>query len=105
MVIGSDGGDSYVVFLYDKIQWIQGTGKNPSLPDAKAQAGYGSSKRCNPRDLFLLWKYVCMYTYSLNSGNGPHFELKGSGTDQVSNIHKFVNFLNHATHQPTLLVY
>ncbi|XP_021945973.1 nidogen isoform X2 [Folsomia candida] len=66
LVIGSDGGDSYVVFLYDKIQWIQGTGKNPSLPDAKAQAG-------------------------LNSGNGPHFELKGSGTDQVSNIHKRSN--------------
>jgi hypothetical protein len=63
LVIGSDGGDSYVVFLYDKIEWIQGTGKNPNMPDAKAQVG-------------------------LISGRGPYHTLKGSGTDQVSSIHK-----------------
>ncbi|CAG7838551.1 unnamed protein product [Allacma fusca] len=68
LVIASDGGDSYALFYYKKIQWIQGTGKNPSLQDAKAQAG-------------------------LISGNGPHhFTLKGSGTDQVSSLHKRSNF-------------
>lgn len=61
-MIGTDGGDSYVAFIYDNIEWIQGTGKNPSMPDAKAQAG-------------------------LISGSGPFYELKGSGTDQVSTLH------------------
>ncbi|ODM99647.1 Nidogen-1 [Orchesella cincta] len=67
LVIASDGGESYVAMIYDKIDWIQGTGKNPNLPDAKAQAG-------------------------LIAGNGgPHYSLRGSGTDQVSSLNKRSN--------------
>lgn len=66
LVIASDGGESYIVMIYDKIDWIQGTGKNPNMPDAKAQAG-------------------------LISGNGPHFSLRGSGTDQVTSLNKYVH--------------
>lgn len=65
-MIASDGGESYIAIVYDKIDWIQGTGKNPNMPDAKAQAG-------------------------LISGNGPHFSLRGSGTDQVTSLNKYVH--------------
>jgi len=63
LLVINDGEESYVVFIYDKIEWIQGTGKNPSMPDAMAQAGFISR-------------------------SGPHFSLEGSGTDQVSNLRK-----------------
>lgn len=64
-IIASDGEDSYVEFIYPKdgIEWIQGTGGESGLPDARAQAGLVSGERI-------------MYT------------LPGSGTDKVVNLMK-----------------
>lgn len=61
----SDGDDSYVEFIYPErgIQWIQGTGSESGLPDARAQAG-------------------------LVSMEGNMFTLPGSGTDRVHNLEK-----------------
>lgn len=65
LVIASDGQESFILFAYpDKgIQWIQGVGKNPNLPDARAQTGFVS-------------------------GDGRFYLLEGSGSDQVSNLNK-----------------
>lgn len=65
LVIVTDTVDTYVMFHYADggIQWLQGDGKNPSVPDARGQAG-------------------------LISGDGRYFALKGSGTDQVRNLDK-----------------
>ncbi|XP_067009862.1 nidogen isoform X2 [Anabrus simplex] len=67
-VIISDGSDSYVELLYaeDGIQWIQGSGHESGLPDARAQAG-------------------------LVSGDGRMYTLKGSGTDQIQYLDKWSN--------------
>ena len=63
-VISSDD-DTYVEFLYPEngIQWIKGTGTASALPDALAQAGFISA-------------------------DGRMYTLKGSGTDQVLNLHE-----------------
>ncbi|XP_047498425.1 nidogen-like [Penaeus chinensis] len=68
LVIATDGKDSYVMFHYAEggIQWLQGDGKNPSMPDARCQAG-------------------------LISGDGRFTTLKGSGTDQVRNLDTWSN--------------
>ncbi|KAI9561912.1 hypothetical protein GHT06_012874 [Daphnia sinensis] len=68
LVIASDNQESFTLFAYpDKgIQWIQGIGKNPNLPDARAQTGFVS-------------------------GDGRFYVLKGSGSDQVSNLNKLSN--------------
>jgi nidogen (entactin) len=65
LVVATDGNDSFVSFLFPDqgIQWIQGTGKNPNLPDARAQSGFVS-------------------------GDGRFYLLKGSGSDQVSSLNK-----------------
>ena len=65
LVVATDGNDSFVSFLLPEqgIQWIQGTGKNPNLPDARAQSGFVS-------------------------GDGRFYLLKGSGSDQVSSLSK-----------------
>jgi len=65
VVIATNGQDSFVMFAYpdNGIQWIQGVGKNPNLPDARAQAGFVS-------------------------GDGRYYLLEGSGSDQVSNLNK-----------------
>ncbi|KAK5643749.1 hypothetical protein RI129_007594 [Pyrocoelia pectoralis] len=67
-VVISDGDDSFVEFLYPEngIQWIQGTGADTGLPDARAQAGFIAAD-----DRF----YV----------------LHGSGTDQIKNIERSSN--------------
>lgn len=64
-LLATDGHESYVVFLYADggLQWLRGKGKNPSLPDALAQAGF-------------------------ISGDGRMRELRGSGRDQVRNLDK-----------------
>lgn len=66
VAISSNGTHSYVELLYpdNGIQWIQGESHPSGLPDAKAQAGFMSEGR--------------MYT------------LKGSGTDQIQNVDKWV---------------
>ncbi|XP_077526429.1 nidogen [Haemaphysalis longicornis] len=69
VVIGSEEGQAYALLLYPQggLQWIQGDGKNPVLPDAKAQAGF-------------------------MSGDGRRFTaLRGSGTDHVINLDKMSN--------------
>ena len=65
LVIASDGQDSFSIFAYplNGIQWIQGMGKNPNMPDARAQAGFVA-------------------------GDGRFHVLKGSGSDQVSNLNR-----------------
>lgn len=65
VAISSDGEDSFVEFLYPEngIQWIQGTGDQSGLPDARAQAGFTSS-------------------------DGKYFTLPGSGTRLVYNLTK-----------------
>ena len=70
MVIATDGQDTFTLFAYpdNGIQWIQGVGKNPNLPDARAQAGF-------------------------ISGDNRFFLLKGSGSDQVSGLSKWVNII------------
>ncbi|XP_031340654.1 nidogen-like [Photinus pyralis] len=68
VVIISDGDDSFVEFLYPEngIQWIQGTGADSGLPDARAQAGFiGADDR--------------------------FYVLHGSGTDQIKNIERWSN--------------
>ncbi|RZB39705.1 nidogen-1 [Asbolus verrucosus] len=67
-VIVNDGTKSFVEFLYPKdgIQWIQGTGDESGLPDARAQAGFISV-------------------------DGKIFTLPGSGTEQVRNLEVWSN--------------
>lgn len=67
MVIATDGQDSFAMFAYPEngIQWIQGIGKNPNMPDARAQAGFVS-------------------------GDNRFYTLKGSGSDQVSSLNKYI---------------
>ncbi|XP_028136673.1 nidogen [Diabrotica virgifera virgifera] len=68
VVISTDGEQSYVEFLYPEngIQWIQGTGDESGLPDARAQAG-------------------------IISPEGKVFSLPGSGTEQVKNLKEWTN--------------
>ncbi|XP_071454679.1 nidogen-like isoform X2 [Hetaerina americana] len=68
VIVISDGESSYVAILYpeDGIQWVQGTGKSSSLPDARGQAGFVS-------------------------GDGRSHILRGSGTHQIRNIDKWSN--------------
>ncbi|XP_057670529.1 nidogen [Diorhabda carinulata] len=68
VVISTDGEQSYVEFLYPEngIQWIQGTGDESGLPDARAQAG-------------------------IISPEGKVFALPGSGTEQVKNLKEWSN--------------
>lgn len=63
VVIATDGADSYAYFLYPSggVQWIQSRGKNPNLPDARAQSGF-------------------------MSGEGRLYTLRGSGTEQARNF-------------------
>ncbi|CAN8003110.1 unnamed protein product [Ixodes hexagonus] len=64
LVIGFEERDAYALLLYPEsgIQWIQADGKVPSLPDAKAQAGF-------------------------MAGDGTRYTLlRGSGTDHVVNL-------------------
>lgn len=70
VVIASDGEESYVEFLYPEggIQWIQGTGDESGLPDARAQAGFVSE-------------------------DGKFKALIGSGTEQIRNLEKLVLFI------------
>lgn len=67
VAIISDGDDSFVEFLYPEngIQWIQGTGDESGLPDARSQAGFVAA-------------------------DGRFYLLQGSGTDQVRNLEKYV---------------
>lgn len=66
VAIISDGLDSYVEFIYPEkgIQWIQGSGSESGLPDARAQAG-------------------------IISLDGEMFTLPGSGTDRVFNLERY----------------
>ncbi|CAG9854211.1 unnamed protein product [Phyllotreta striolata] len=68
VVISTDGEQSYVEFLYPEngIQWIQGTGDESGLPDARAQAG-------------------------IISPEGKVFSLPGSGSEQIKNINRWSN--------------
>lgn len=65
LVIATSDTDSFSLFIYPEkgIQWIQGTGKNPNLPDARAQSGFVA-------------------------GDGRFFQLPMSGSDQVSSINR-----------------
>jgi hypothetical protein len=65
-VIATDDNDSYVIFLYpsDGLQWSQSEGKNPHLPDARAQVG-------------------------MSSGRGSWYALRESGTEQVIHLDKY----------------
>ncbi|XP_069945612.1 nidogen isoform X2 [Cherax quadricarinatus] len=68
LIIVTDMLDTYVLLHYADggIQWLQGDGKNPSIADARGQAG-------------------------LISGDGRFHILKGSGTDQVRSLDKLSN--------------
>ncbi|XP_054720525.1 nidogen-2-like [Uloborus diversus] len=68
VILASDGDDTYAYFLYPSggVQWIQGQGKNPDLPDARAQAGF-------------------------MSGDGRLYTLRGSGTEQERNFDRMSN--------------
>ncbi|KAK3852669.1 hypothetical protein Pcinc_040754 [Petrolisthes cinctipes] len=68
LVILTDSEDSYAIFHYADggLQWLQGDGKNPSLPDARGQAG-------------------------IMSGDGRSFILEHSGMDQVRSLDKLSN--------------
>ncbi|KAK4886874.1 hypothetical protein RN001_003145 [Aquatica leii] len=68
VIVISDGDDSFVEFLYPEngIQWIQGTGSESGLPDARAQAGFIAA-------------------------DGRFYLLHGSGTDQIKNIERWSN--------------
>ncbi|KAH1019720.1 hypothetical protein HUJ04_009502 [Dendroctonus ponderosae] len=68
VVLISDGSSSYVEFLYpqDGLQWIQGTGDESGLPDARAQVGFLSP-------------------------DGKKHTLPGSATEQVSDLEKWSN--------------
>lgn len=65
VAIASNGEESFVEFLYPEngIQWIQGTGDESGLPDARAQAGFVGA-------------------------DGRYFNLPGSGKEQVKNLEK-----------------
>lgn len=69
VVIGSSEREAYALLLYPDggVQWTRAEGKNPNLPDAKAQAGFMSGDR---RRLTA---------------------LRGSGTDHVINLDKMSN--------------
>lgn len=64
-MIVTDSEDSYAIFHYADggLQWLRGDGKNPSLPDARGQAG-------------------------IMSGDGRSFVLEHSGKDQVRSLDK-----------------
>lgn len=66
VVIATDGEETFVEFLYPQggIQWVQGTGQDSGLPDARAQAGFVSV-------------------------NGYLYTLRGSGTDQIQNLDRY----------------
>ncbi|KAL3266111.1 hypothetical protein HHI36_010297 [Cryptolaemus montrouzieri] len=68
VVIVTDGVDSFVELLYPEngIQWIQGTGDESGLPDARAQAGFIAS-------------------------DGSVFTLPASGTEQVKYLESWSN--------------
>ncbi|XP_046389156.1 nidogen-like isoform X2 [Ischnura elegans] len=68
VVLMSDGESSFAALLYpeDGVQWVQGTGKSTSLPDARGQAGFVS-------------------------GDGRVHALRGSGTHQIRNVDKWSN--------------
>ncbi|KAF5302810.1 hypothetical protein FQA39_LY01990 [Lamprigera yunnana] len=68
VIIASDGSESFVEFLYPEngIQWIQGTGSDSGLPDARAQAGFIAA-------------------------DGRFHLLHGSGTDQIKNLERWSN--------------
>ncbi|KAJ8969010.1 hypothetical protein NQ317_007371 [Molorchus minor] len=68
VVLITDGVDTYVEFLYPEngLQWIQGTGDETGLPDARAQAG-------------------------IISPDGRLFTLPGSGTEKVRNLERWSN--------------
>lgn len=65
VVIATDGVETYVELLYPEngLNWIQGSGDESGLPDARAQAG-------------------------IISPEGVLFTLPGSGTEQVRNLEK-----------------
>ncbi|UYV80529.1 NID1 [Cordylochernes scorpioides] len=67
-VIASDGRDTYVLLVYPDggLRWTRGSGKNPHLPDARAQAGF-------------------------MPGDGRLHALPGSGTDRMLNLHRMTN--------------
>lgn len=71
VAISTDGASTFVEFLYPEngLQWIQGSGDESGLPDARAQVG-------------------------IISTDGSLFTLPGSGTEQVVNLEKFVTFNN-----------
>ncbi|XP_047002161.1 nidogen isoform X1 [Schistocerca americana] len=68
VVVTSDGQRSFAQFLYadDGIQWVQGSGQEGGLPDARAQAG-------------------------LVAADGRLYTLRGSGTDHVQNLYRWSN--------------
>ncbi|XP_077490332.1 nidogen-like isoform X1 [Amblyomma americanum] len=72
VVVGSSSegaGETYALLLYPRggLQWVVGDGKNPVLPDAKAQAGF-------------------------MAGDEHRFTaLRGSGTDHVINLDRMSN--------------
>lgn len=70
VVLFTDGIVSFAEFLYPEngIQWIQGTGDESGLPDARAQAGFISP-------------------------NGKVFSLPGSGTEQVRNLEGYLLYM------------
>ena len=65
VAIFSNGTESFAEFMYpvNGIQWIQGTGSETGLPDARAQAGFIAE-------------------------DGRYFTLKGSGSNQVQYLEK-----------------
>lgn len=67
VVLATDSHESYIIFNYADggIQWLQGDGKTSGLPDAFGQAGFISADR-------------------------RMFKVRGSGTDQVRNLHRYV---------------
>ncbi|KAG8240898.1 cell-matrix adhesion [Homalodisca vitripennis] len=70
-VIGSDGSESFVELLYRPggVQWVQGRGSSDRLPDARAQAGFVAE-------------------------DGRLYTLRGSGTDQIQNLDRYIYSLN-----------
>lgn len=74
LIIINNGSNSFVELLYptNGIQWIQGTGDESGLPDARAQAGFISAE-------------------------GKIYTLPGSGTEQVRNLKMYVFFLVTST--------
>ncbi|XP_066245508.1 nidogen [Euwallacea similis] len=68
VVLITDGRESFAEFLYPEngIQWIQGSGDESGLPDARAQVGFLSSE-------------------------GKEHTLPGSATEHVRNLEKWTN--------------